>query len=59
VDEQGVTIRGDGRLKAPECDVCKQPFKDPLFWDWHNIKDQIIYCKVRAGGTKRNDTIEQ
>jgi hypothetical protein len=37
-------------MKAPECDVCQQPFKDPLFWDWHKVEDQLIYCKIWTGG---------
>jgi len=59
MDEQDSIIGRGGRLKAPECDVCSQPFKDPLFWDWHKVEDHLIYCKVWTGGTKRNDTIDQ
>jgi hypothetical protein len=35
-------------MKPPECDVCNQPFKDPLFWDWHKVEEQLIYCKVMS-----------
>ena len=42
------------KMKSPECDVCEQSFKDPLFWDWHKVEDQLIYCKTWVGGNNGN-----